>query len=317
MTRLPFSVMVSLSLLGIFQIIVVSSSVAPQIPKHVREHNTTRQMLELPPTEYWPHFPLFVKSDPDACGGTLEVEGVNPHESCPIGEAFEFESEYFKGKLLFRVRDLKTSKNLKDNSHYFERAGRHNQFIIQGRFKKPIAANNIVYGGEFRKRLKRSPPAWFEGIISKVFSRINAGIQFRLSANTPSALVNLPSSLKVLRADLPGYEPDITSFDFEENNSAFRRNGGSVEWPVDSKSRRKIFSNPKKSDGIVFDTQHVYTFEHYDDILDYRTYEMDLGVRRFDMSKVLDAEPFQIMAKNVVDGKHLWSFQLWHEKLLL
>jgi len=302
--------------LGVFQMNLVSSSVAPHIPLEVRAFNTTKQISELPPTKLWPHFPLFVKSNPEACGGTLDVEGVQPHESCPIGVPFEFESEYFKGKLLFRVRDLQTTKNLKDNTNYFDKAGRHNQFIIQGRFKKEVPASDIVYGGEFKKRLKRAPPAWFEGLITTVFNRINAGIKFRLSASTPSALVNLPSSLKVLRADIPGYEPDISSFDLEENNSAFGRNGGHGIWPVDSKRRKKLFSNPDTAKGLVFDTQHVYTFEHYDDIMDYKNYEMDLGLLRYDMSKVLDSEPFQIMAKNVVNGKHLWSFQLWHEKLL-
>lgn len=66
----------------------------------------------------------------------------------------------------------------------------------------------------------------------------------------------------------------------------------------------------------MFDTETVYTFEHYDEIMDYKNYVMDLGVYKFDMTKVLDEEPFQIMAKDLEGGKHLWSFQLWHEKLL-
>merc|ERR1712232_1110296 len=98
------------------------------------------------------------------------------------------------------------------DTRYFGGKKSHNQFIIQGQFKKEIKANNIVYGGEFKKPLKKSPPAWFEKVMSGIFSTINSGIQFRLSANTPSALVSLPGSVQVIRADPPGQEPDITSF---------------------------------------------------------------------------------------------------------
>jgi len=286
----------------------------------IRAFNTTKQRSELPPSNSWPHHPLFVKSNPDACGGNLDVKGLEKGEPCPIGIPFEFESDLFKGKLLFRVRDLETSADRQNDILYFGEKRCHNQFIIQGRFKKEIKAENIVYGGEFKKPLKKPPPAWFENLISTIFSTVNAGIQFRLRENTPSALVSLPGSAKVIRADRPGFEPDITSIHLEENNSAFGRyngnNNGKIIFPVDSKSRKRFFSNSKESKDIIFDTENVYTFEHYDEIMDYKNYVMDLGVYKFDMSKILDAEPFQIMAKDLEGGKHLWSFQLWHEKLL-
>lgn len=314
----------NLFLVAVFARLTVSltlSSTLNEVPFEINAFNSTRQVSELPPAQNWPHHPLFVKSNPEACGGTLIVKGLDRNDPCPIGIPFEFESELFKGKLLFRVRDLENSENQEIDNLYFGQRKTHNQFIIQGRFKKEIKAKNIVYGGEFRKPLKTRPPAWFEGFMSSIFSRINSGIQFRLSANTPSALVSLPGSVKVVRADPPGFEPDIATFDLEENNSAFSssiaHSAGKSIFPVDSKSRRKFFSNTKKSKDIVFDTETVYTFEHYDDIMDYKNYVMDLGMYKFDMTKVLDAEPFQIMAKDLEGGKHLWSFQLWHEKLLM
>jgi len=299
------------------------SSVAPRTEVHIPTRNCNSEIERvdhIPPTACWSNYPLFVKPNPEACGGTLEVKGLESGESCPIGTPFEFESDHFKGKLLFRVRDLESSNQNEGNKIYFSEKSHYNQFIIQGRFKKPIHASDIAYGGEFKRPLKRAPPAWFEKVISVAFSTINAGVNFRLSQKTPSALVSLPGSAKVLRADTPGTEPDITQMDLEENNSAFAKfaqgsNDGET-FPMSAEKRRKIFSNKKKSKDIVFDTETVYTFEHYDDIMDYRNYIMDVGIHKFDMSKVVNEEPFQIMAKNTVDGHHLWSFQLWHEKLL-
>jgi len=312
-----FIIFVKLTFLPNNFVLSISGS---EIPFEIRAFNTTKQMSELPPTNDWPHHPLFVKTNPDACGGILVVKGLEKDDPCPIGKPFEFESDLFKGRLLFRVRDLKTSEDRKNDDLYFDGRSHHNQFIIQGQFKKEIKAKNVVYGGEFKKRLKRAPPAWFEKLMSGVFSRINSGIEFRLSSNKPSALVNLPGSVQVVRADRPGDEPDISSFHLKENNSAFGNDysgsSGKNNFPVDSKTRKKFFSNPKESKDVVFDTSTVYTFEHYDDIMDYKNYIMDLGVYKFDMTKILDSEPFQIMAKDTEGGKHLWSFQLWHEKLL-
>ena len=297
-----------------------ASSLRGEASFELRAFNTTRQISELPPPNDWPNHPLFIKSNPDACGGTLEVKGLQKNDPCPIGKPFEFESELFKGKLLFRVRDLKNSDDRKNNDLYFIDKKQYNQFIIQGQFKKEVKAKNVLYGGEFKKPLKRAPPAWLEKAISAVFDRINPGIQFRLSANKPSALVNLPGSVQVIRADLPGDEPDISSFEVEENNSAFgtglSNQSQKESFPADSKSRKKFFSNIQKSKDVVFDTKTVYTFEHYDQIMDYKNYIMDIGVSKIDMARILDSEPFQIMAKDTEEGKHLWSFQLWHEKLL-
>lgn len=283
-------------------------------------------MSELPPTSEWPHYPLFIKPDPEACGGNLDVKGVRPHESCPIGIPFEFESDYFKGKILFRVRNLETSSGADGDTRYFGSCKKRlNQIIVQGRFKQEIAARDIAFGGEFKRRLKQAPPALIERIMNSIFTRINPGVKFALSEEKPWVLVNYPASAQTFRVDAEGGEPDIsTCVEFEENNallSKFNREGGgknkkkNLSFPVDTQKRRKILRNDTDGD-IVFDTEHVYTFEHYDDIMDYTTYGMDVKAYKFDMSKMVDHEPFQIMAKNLKDGKHLWSFGIWHEKLL-
>ena len=281
---------------------------------------TTKQKSELPPPNDWPNHPLFIKSNPDACGGTLEVKGMQKKDPCPIGKPFEFESELFKGKLLLRVRNLENSDDEKNNDPYFIGKKRYNQFIIQGQFKKEVKATNFVLGGEFERPLKRAPPPWIERAMTAVFNRISTGIQFRLSAKKPSVLVNLPGSIQVIRADLSGDEPDISSYPIEENNSAFgvglSNPDQKQKFPLEIKKRKKFFSNMQKSKDVVFDTKTVYTFEHYDNIMDYKNYIMDIGVAKFDISKIVDSEPFQIMAKDTEKGKHLWSFQLWHEKLL-
>lgn len=53
---------------------------------------------------------------------------------------------------------------------------------------------------------------------------------------------------------------------------------------------KKMLANFKKS-----------SLNDYDDFMDYYDYTMDLGVKKFEMSRILNNEPFQIMAKSLSD----------------
>ena len=50
-------------------------------------------------------------------------------------------------------------------------------------------------------------------------------------------------------------------------------------------------------------------------MLDAKEYRLDLGFTTISLAPSLNGQPIQIMAK-ALDGRYLWSFQLWHEKLL-
>lgn len=266
-------------------------------------------------TDSWPHRPLFIKAEPVECGGTLTVDGKDDADyPCPIGKAFEFESELFKGKCLVRIRDLETSTNSNTDKEYFNRRKRNHQVVVQGQFKKEVRANDIVHGAEYKYPMKMAPPAWMEALMTKLFSKLSPGLQMKLSGKHPFVLVNLPSSVQTLRADTPGSEPDIASFDFEEHNAAFGTHG-KYTFPMDIKSRKKFFSNFKKSKDVVFDTNTVYTFEIYDDVFNYEKNTMKIYKYNIDMEFFMDKnEPHQIMAKDLNEGKSLWFFNLWHEK---
>lgn len=274
-----------------------------------------KELADLPPPTEWPHFPLFLKCDPESCNGSLVVKDVHPHESCPVGIPFEFETESFRGQLLFRVRDLPHS-TFRD-ARYFDGRNRLHQFVVQGRFKEDIAATDIAIGAEFKRRLRMPPPPFIEKIVNQVFQRVSPSVKLELSGEKPRVLASFPGCAQVFRADRPGEEPDITCFDLEENNAAIKVNNGDsdIVFPVEKKERKKIFLNDKDRN-IIFGTDLVYTFEHYDDIMDYSSYTMNLKVYQFGLEKITDREPFQFLVKNTKSGKNLWCFDIFHNKIL-
>jgi len=273
---------------------------------------------DLPPPESWPYRPLFAKPDSHLCGGKLDVHGCNGNDGCPLGKVVDFESELFQGKILIRIRDLESSEDVANNKGYFEGRKRYNQFVIQGKFKEETCMRNVVFGGEYKKPFKLTPPVWFEKIMLMVFRKINPTLKMKMTGDKPYVLGMLVGGFQTVRADIPGQEPDIRSFHLEENNSAFGsgKMGEVKDFPMDSKSRRKFFGKVnKKTNEMMFKTDTVYTFEAFDDFINYKDYELKVAGRSVDMIRVMET-PFFVMAKDVEKDKCLWCFELWHEKLL-
>lgn len=275
------------------------------IAVHVFENPEEIDEDVLPPVEQWPHRPLFLQ----------DSVGTSSNDPCPVGIPFEFESDLFKGRALIRVRNLDASHDSSGSGKYFEGTKRLSQVVIQGRFKENVRVDDVFMGSEFTKPLKMKPPPFIAGIVRRVLQAAAPGVEVDLGSDQPKVLAPFGGSMEVIRADSPGLEPDISSADgIQENNPGFF--GGNFASKVrDSLFRKKIFSDLKQAKDYEFNTDTVYTFETYDESLDYADYTLDAKLFQFDLTQTL-VEPFQFMAKSKSRGKHLWNFQLWHEKLL-
>ena len=265
----------------------------------------------------WPHWPLNIVPDASTvCKVPADLPGspddnTTTKASCPIGIPFEFESDLFKGKALFRFRDLETSEDPISDAKYFQSRKRKSQIVIQGRFKKAISVSHVMTGRRFDKPLSLVPPPFVERIIQRFLKKRAPGAKVELTCTTPLVLAPYFASVQVMRADTPGSEPNIASVNgFSEN--VLNENGQSVS----SEERKKIFSDPHCR-YMLNPEDTVYTFETYDDSFDYATYTMDFRVFRFDMNRTLNGQPMHVMAESILEGKPLWLFEIWHERLLL
>ncbi len=148
---------------------------------------------------------------------------------------------------------------------------------------------------------------------------------------------------QVIRGDMPGQEPNIKSRNLEEDCSVL---GGVFDGEVTASKRKRLLSNSKTNQPYSFDTDTVYTFEFYQNLFDGQlhalslpyasskfcavshrllchvslhfkatTYSLDLGFAKIGCSHILNGQPIQWLGK-LRDGRYLWSFQIWNEKLL-
>ena len=269
-----------------------------------------RHPSSLLPVNKWPHRPCLVCVNTPVCPDLrVPKYGVG---ACPIGIPFEMESDLFEGVILIRIKGLQ-SDDVASDKKYFEGRRRIYQTIVQGRFKEELLVSDVLTGHEFVRPIKNIPPAFVLNAATSMMRRIARGAEIDLTSSQPKFLAPLAGTSQIVSADMPGNQPNISSNDIEEDCSLF---GGAFEKRnINSTKRKQIFASPELASKYKFDTESIYTFDFYQNLLDASTYNLSIGFTNLAMKKRLDGQPIQSMAKTR-DGRYLWSFQIWHEKLL-
>ena len=268
-----------------------------------------RDFRSLPNAGRWPHRPVFVCANSDA-QPDLHIPNYGQGH-LPLGVPFEFSSDLFEGKCLIRLRDV-PSDDVESDERYFLGRSRKFQAIVQGRFKERLRVSDVLTGHEFAKPLKGLPPPWIVSAACNLIKRLSPGVKISIHQQEPRALAILAATSQLLSGDAPDNEPDIRSI-IDEDTSLF--GGVFKNSDVSSSRRKRHLASPERSAHYYFDTESIYTFDFYQNILDCESYSLDLGFTKIGIGSILDGQPIQVLAKTR-NGRYLWSFQIWHEKLL-
>ena len=277
----------------------------------IEERPTTvmREAYTLPDVDKWQHKPLFICVNSPVIPNQVPDYGVG---ELPTGVPFKFSSDLFEGTCLFRIKGCK-SDNPEGDREYFDGRKRIYQSVVQGRFKEEVSVADVCTGHEFARPLKNLPHPFILKTATSFISKIALGCNIEIHTSQPFMEATLLGTSQVVRGDEPGNEPNITCNEIEEDCSVF--GGDFSNGNVSSSRRKRIFSNPAKCKQYTFDTDTVYTFEFYQNLFDVKSYSLDLGFIKLGAINVLSGQPIQWLGKTR-DGRYLWSFQLWHSKLL-
>eukprot|EP00428_Durinskia_dybowskii_P020384 CAMPEP_0170205210 /NCGR_PEP_ID=MMETSP0116_2-20130129/2144_1 /TAXON_ID=400756 /ORGANISM="Durinskia baltica, Strain CSIRO CS-38" /LENGTH=289 /DNA_ID=CAMNT_0010455591 /DNA_START=105 /DNA_END=971 /DNA_ORIENTATION=- len=280
--------------------VVASTATATAITTTDTNNGSVR--LLLPPVEDWPHRPVFVKASDET-----KILGRDENEALPLGVPFEFETPLFKGQMLLRLRNA-TSDEIESHGAYFSGRKRLMQTVVQGRFKKPMGMDEVYMGSLFSEPLRLVPPPSMARMIQAMISSVAPGVVMDLASEKPRVVTLYAGTTQSLSVDKPGTEPDIMAVDLPENTSILGRIFKT------SKHRKNYLSIPKKAAQHQFDTEHVYTFHHYDHAMDYAKYTMKLPFYDYDLSKAIGPQPMGLSAVTS-SGEIIFHFDVWHENV--
>jgi hypothetical protein len=81
--------------------------------------------------------------------------------------------------------------------------------------------------------------------------------------------------------------------------------------------RKKWCDVPKNLEGLMLDTQHVYTFHIWQHFIDFSAYKFSVGgLCNLDLAGPLNGQPLQLTVYDTKAKEHLFSMLVWHERLL-
>ena len=308
------------------------------------------------PISQWPHQSILLQtganthllnptetttSSSSSSSKAAAAEQQSQPKALPIGIPIGFETEIFRGQFLVRLRN-NTSDDPKSHDEYFRDRKRVLQTVVQGQFKKNIPISDLYVGTVFRQPMKYAPPPFFMRMLRGLFQRIAPGAILDFASNKPRIISLYAGSAKAMSIDLPGQEPDIRSIDLPESiadldklqqqqelallsangrrKSRKNRKNTSIlstdpsEWSIDD--RKRILSNPDTASNYIFDTEHVYTLEIYDDAMDYGKYEIKLPIYgNFNFSEAIGVQPMTFTAVTK-QNEIMYDFALWHESII-
>jgi hypothetical protein len=141
-------------------------------------------------TQYIPDLPGFYGTD-----GILPIN--NGTEAKGESLVIDFESTFFVGTLLMRIKQAKSHSNNKpDDQHdaaadipsYFHDKKRKFQVVVRGRFRQPLPMAQIVTGQSFDRKAGKLPAGWIVNSFIQFVTAIVPQLQIKLNGNTPRLL---------------------------------------------------------------------------------------------------------------------------------
>ena len=276
----------------------------------------------------WTHGPLRLEN---------ALSSATIDEELPINDTrgIEIRTNAFAGKLLVRCRDVPSREGDEQGKamteKYFANKKRTFQTVVQGRFlRKGIKCSEVVTGHEFESRFRRIPARWLVSTALKVIRKLTPGLEANITGNKPFIYAPLCATAQVLRADVPGEEPDVTTAtSFAENTRLLGKAFDRSESAISSKQRKRLFNSPEFGSKYEFLPELVYTFDFYQHIFVPSTFGLHIGpmLNVNLLGHLPEFEPPQIMAKIIrekrgstieVGGKeqeYLYRINMYHEKM--
>lgn len=312
----------------------------------------------LPPPTGWTHRPVFLQADSNNTrviikdSSSTSTKNHSKH-GLAVGEPIQFESDLFQGTIVIRLAALSSCHPPLLSSSggcAVETAGGNPpqtqtqqpswkwQYTLQGRFRQSIPMDQLYMGELYDKPLLHMPPGFvMNGVIRKLFDLLAPGVQFDVDHPIhPKVLVLLGSTMKAMRVDKPGNEPNILDLSMgcmEESSLLLSQKFTSSAIRKSIVRRRRPSEAASAAAAFAFDTEHVYTFQHEDAVMDYVQYKANIapGIH-VDLIPSLNGQAMSLGAIHTAaaaaaatddhnddddDDRWMFRFRIWNERTIV
>jgi hypothetical protein len=275
-----------------------------------------------------PNSPIIVTPNPMAtsqrCGPSLSPD---PRQHVPINGTtlFPFETDTFAGTVAIDLRNLPTTRPEIFND------GKRRLFhvVIQGRFRRRVAASSFCIGQEFVKP-GNAPPWIGELVLSAAARSFSASTHVDARGKLPYFMNPVLAACQLANVSRAGEEPQ-DPWEAQEDLRLWAPelvvDGGEAgsattdQRPMPSEQRRRWCDCSQNLAQRNFEPREdlVWTFHVYQHLIDFASYRLNVGLKGFfdiDLAPTLDCQPLQLTLKDVDAKEYAMSWLVWHERLL-
>eukprot|EP00878_Enallax_costatus_P023186 GHUV01024650.1.p2 GENE.GHUV01024650.1~~GHUV01024650.1.p2 ORF type:complete len:334 (+),score=107.30 GHUV01024650.1:4074-5075(+) len=228
-----------------------------------------------------------------------------------LNHAVDFETPLFKGKLLVLFKGLPNTPKA-----VFAGKKRLMWLTIQGQFKQEVPVDSLMIGSEFSRPLKLPASALIIRATQWLINKLGSGVQLNPVGDKPHILAPLITAAQIVNVSLPGQQPDLLTAEEDMTSHDSCLVSGWAGNPMSAARRRSYFANKGNRQGRFYDTEHVWTFQLYDQSLDYSTFALPIPLFKLDLVQVLDGQPMQLMLQDTSSGTDMMRFEVWHKRML-
>lgn len=260
----------------------------------------------------------------------LQTVAVN-HDELPTTVS----SDLFEGRIAVRIKSFTgldpEGVEHKSETPYFDAGhGKHQSWSmqIQGRFKKDVNADDLVFGNEFDKPIKDHLP-YGTSVALQFVKVIDPNLEHDLYAQKPHAwspyLATMPrvNSRKIEGAGLDSFPPfpthpeyvedDITSLipaELAEKEKATVDNFKGIDKAHEY--RQRFLGNKSHRQQINVPASQVITADFFNGFIDFNDLTLHIpfsGGLKFDLKKYWDGQPVRYICKDKKSGDVFFVIQ--------
>lgn len=163
---------------------------------------------------------------------------------------------------------------------------KYNYTHVQGQFKQQVPFDALMIGSEFMRPLKLPASSLLVRATQWLIHKMGSGVQLNPTGDHPHILAPLIAAAQTIHVSLPGQQPDMLTAqeDMTLYNSSLVSSWSGK--PLSAGKRRSLFASRSNRQGKAFDTEHVWTFQLYDQSMDYSTFTLPIPLFKLDLIKV-------------------------------
>jgi hypothetical protein len=276
--------------------------------------------------QYWGEHATPALPDCHMCPECMVIPVNNGNEERGETLVTDFESDLFEGTLMLRLRysNGTTQTPYRDDRGYFTGMNRRYQTVIRGRFKEAIPWTQCRTGFILDRPCGKLPAKWIMKGAVKVLSFFAPHLRVDLDCAKPMSITPLGSTPQVLRVQDPDEAYDLEEMQEEPAKKEQTLMGMATQAPSSlqrARARKKAFDKlyAHSSTDLKTDPSKVYTFEFLQHLFNFQEFSVELGsmLGSVPLAPMLDGQALPIMATHSDSDRRLWSFDVWHESLVV